>query len=85
MIGYNYGEYLAKTNSGIHVQFTSGTVTQEPDGNRIMYSMPSLQGSSGSPIVNEKGDVVAVHFAGSVGSDNFNFGIPFRRIQIFIK
>lgn len=85
MIGYNHGIQLANTNKGVRAQFTSGTVTQEPDGDRVLYSMPSMQGSSGSPVVNAYGDVVAVNFAGTVGSDNFNFGIPYRRIQLFLK
>lgn len=85
MIGYNYGVMLAKTNKGINAQFTSGTLTQEPDGNRIMYSIPAKQGSSGSPVLNDEGKVVAVNFAGTNGSDNFNFGIPLLRIITFLK
>lgn len=85
MIGYNHGVVLAKTNSGINAQFTTGTVTQNPDGNRIVYSIPAMQGSSGSPIVDEYGNLVAVNFAGSNGSDNFNFGIPMLRIITFLK
>ena len=42
MIGYNYGVFLAKTNKGINAQFTSGTLTQVPDGNRITYSEFSI-------------------------------------------
>lgn len=85
MIGYNSGVMLAKTNNGISAQFTNGTVTQRPDGNRVMYSIPTMQGSSGSPVVNEYGRVVAVNFAKAVGSDNFNFGIPLARIITFLK
>ena len=85
MIGYNHGVILAQTNSGISAQFTSGTVTQQPDGNRVMYSIPAMQGSSGSPIVDDHGRVVAVNFAGTNGSDNFNFGIPVLRVVTFIK
>lgn len=85
MIGYNHGITLAQTNSGVSAQFTSGTVTQQPDGNRVMYSIPAIQGSSGSPIVDDHGRVVAVNFAGTNGSDNFNFGIPVLRVLTFIK
>ena len=85
MIGYNHGVVLAKTNTGINAQFTSGTVTQNPDGNRIVYSIPAMEGSSGSPIVDEYGNLIAVNFAGSKGSDNFNFGIPMLRILTFLK
>ena len=85
MIGYNYGVALAKTNKGIKDQFTSGTLTQLPDGNRITYSIPAKQGSSGSPVVDDDGRLVAVNFAGSDGSDNFNFGIPMLRVLTFLK
>lgn len=85
MIGFNQGVALAKTNNGINAQFTMGTITQNPDGNRIVYSIPAMHGSSGSPIVDENGDLVAVNFAGSNGSDNFNFGIPILRVITFLK
>lgn len=85
MTGYNYGVALAETNKGIKAQFTSGTLTQQPDGNRVTYSIPAKEGSSGSPVVDEDGRLVAVNFAGSNGSDNFNFGIPMIRIITFLK
>lgn len=85
MIGYNAGLALANTQKGISVQMTSGRVTQTPDGERVTYSIPTVQGSSGSPIVDEKGNVVAVNFAKLAGSDNFNFGIPLEQIREFLK
>ncbi len=85
MIGYNAGLALASTQKGISVQMTSGRVTQTPDGERVTYSIPTVQGSSGSPIVDEKGNVVAVNFAKLAGSDNFNFGIPLEQIREFLK
>ena len=85
MIGYNYGVALAKTDNGIRAQFTSGTITQQPDGKRVMYSIPSMQGSSGSPVVDDRGRLIAVNFAKSTGSDNFNFGIPLIRVVTFLR
>ena len=85
MIGYNAGLMLANTEKGISVQMTSGRVTQTPDGERVTYSIPTVQGSSGSPVIDDKGNVVAVNFAKLVGSDNFNFGIPLERIKEFLK
>ena len=85
MIGYNAGLALANTQKGISVQMTSGKVTQTPDGDRLLYSIPTVQGSSGSPVINEDGNVVAVNFAKLAGSDNFNFGIPLERIRNFLK
>ncbi len=85
MIGYNAGLALANTQKGISVQMTSGRITQTPDGERVTYSIPTVQGSSGSPVVDENGNVVAVNFAKLVGSDNFNFGIPLESIREFLK
>jgi hypothetical protein len=75
LIGYNYGPELAKTSSGIKVQLTKGQVTQESDDLRVLYSIPALPGSSGSPVFNKQGKIVAVHYCGIVEGDSFNYGI----------
>ena len=85
MIGYNAGPILANTKKGIQVQMTSGTVTQQPDGDRLLYSIPTVQGSSGSPVIDSKGRLVAVNYAKLAVSDNFNFGIPLNKVQAFLK
>ncbi len=84
MIGYNAGLVLANTRQGIKVQMTSGKVTQLPDGQRLLYSIPTLQGSSGSPVIDDEGYLVAVNFAKLGMTDNFNFGIPAERIKEFL-
>jgi V8-like Glu-specific endopeptidase len=76
---------FANTKQGIKVQMTSGKVTQLPDGQRLLYSIPTMKGSSGSPVLDEYGKVVAVNFAKLNGTDNFNFGIPLDRIKEFLK
>ena len=85
MIGYNAGPTLAFTNQGLQVQLTSGKITQEPDGSRILYSIPTMKGSSGSPVIDAEGNLVAVNFAKMIESDNFNFGIPLNKISNFLN
>lgn len=85
LIGYNHGVQLAATQEGIKAQLTTGNVSQQPDGNRVMYTIPMLQGSSGSPVVNLYGELVAVNFAGLRGAQSFNFGIPLKRINDFLR
>ena len=74
MIGFNLGPALALTEEGVLSQCTSGIVSQERD-NCYMYSIPSLHGSSGAPVLNQKGELVAVNFAGLSTTQNFNYGI----------
>ena len=80
MIGYNYGLELAVTKEGIKSQFTAGKITQEPDDNRMLYSIPTLPGSSGSPIIDKWGRLVAVNFAKISDTQSFSFGIPKARL-----
>lgn len=85
MIGFNAGIVLANTRKGIKVQMTGGRITQMPDGSRLLYSIPTMQGSSGSPVVDERGNLVGVNFAKLNGTDNFNFGIPLQKVRRFVK
>src|SRR5690606_27786282 len=66
----------AHTGNGIKSQFTQGTITQDPDQNKILYSIPTLPGSSGSPVIDEWGNLVAVNFAKTGDFQGFSFGIP---------
>lgn len=85
MIGFNAGLILGNTQQGIQAQMTKGEVTQTPDGSRVLYSIPTLQGSSGSPVIDYQGYVRAVNFAKLKGTDTFNFGIPERKIKQFLE
>lgn len=84
MIGFNAGFSLSNTSQGIKVQITSGTISQKPDNNKIMYTIPALPGSSGSPVVNEYGKLVAVNFAGVTGTQSFNYGVQVKRVRQFV-
>jgi S1-C subfamily serine protease len=85
MIGYNKGFSLANTKQGIKSQFTSGKISQENDGERILYTIPTLEGSSGSPIIDKWGNLVGVNFAKITNSQSFSFGVPVSEVKIFYE
>lgn len=84
MIGYNAGFSLSNTSQGIKAQITSGNISQTSDNNKIMYTIPALPGSSGSPVLNEYGKIVAVNFAGVSTTQSFNYGIKLKKVKRFI-
>ena len=85
MIGYNAGFVVANTAQGIKSQCYSGNVSQTSDSYKLLYSIPALPGSSGSPVLDKYGYVVAINFAGLNGTQNFNYGIPAKRIQEYLN
>ena len=85
MIGYNQGPTLALTNDGIKAQITQGYISQNTDSIKIMYSIPALQGSSGSPVVNQYGELVAINFAGINNTQGFNYGIRVERLREIVN
>lgn len=74
LIGFNRGLDLAITGEGIYTQCTNGTISRD-ERDRIMYSIATLPGSSGSPVLNRRGQIVAVNYAGIKNGQSFNFGI----------
>jgi len=76
MIGFNQGIALANTENGIKSQFTKGSITQDTDNNKVLYSIPTLKGSSGSPIIDRKGNLIAINFSKTRDFQGFSFGIP---------
>ncbi|MGZ3911974.1 MAG: trypsin-like peptidase domain-containing protein [Flavisolibacter sp.] len=84
LIGYNRGTELAKTTEGIEAQLTEGKVSQNTDAFRLMYTIPTLPGSSGSPVFDDKGRLVSVNFAGMSQTQSFNYGIQPRQIKGFL-
>lgn len=85
IIGYNEGSELGKTTDGIKAQLTEGKISQNSDRYKLMYTIPTLPGSSGSPVLDEKGRLVSVNFAGITGTQSFNYGIHPRQIRSFLR
>ena len=83
MMGFNLGPILAITEEGILAQFNHGTISQKTK-DRLMYSIPTLPGSSGSPVVNRKYELVAINYAGVNKTQNFNYGIRVKHLKNLI-
>jgi len=85
MIGYNHGIVVGNTLEGIKPQLTEGNISQVTDKYKMMYTIPALHGSSGSPIFDVYGRVIGVNFAGATNSNqNFNYGIQTQQIKSFL-
>lgn len=75
MLSYNLGPQLAVTKEGIQAQFNKGYLSQK-SSQQLLYSIPALPGSSGSPVFNAKGQLVAINYAGIRETQSFNYGVP---------
>lgn len=84
MIGFNRGFSMAITKEGIYSQCTEGSINQtQPD--IIQYSINTEAGSSGSPVLNRRGQLVAINFAGFRGTQSFNYGVKEKHLYDLIQ
>ena len=74
MIGFNQGLNMAITGDGIYSQCTEGSINRE-EKDIILYSINAEPGSSGSPVLNRRGELVAINFAGFKDAMGFNYGV----------
>lgn len=51
----------------------------------MMYSIPTLQGSSGSPVINQYGELMAINFAGLSTTQSFNYGIKVNKLKELLQ
>lgn len=74
VLGYNLGVELADIKNGIHPQAQTGKIISKNDKFNIGYSANVFPGSSGSPVYNKKGQLVAVNNSG-FAQKAFAYGI----------
>ena len=83
MIGYPNGTELGDTHEGTKSHYQEGILTREPDDLNFGHNLPAIPGSSGSPIFNEKGQLVGVMNRGTAST--FNFAILAKHVVNLYK
>lgn len=80
LIGFPAGSGFARvgsTTASVRTSMTAGIISRVTD-DMIQFDGITIGGSSGSPLFNASGEVVAVHRAGLVESPGFAFSVPLR-------
>lgn len=75
VLGYNAGIQLADIKNGIHPQPQRGKISMKNEKYRIGYNASTLGGSSGAPVLNKKGQLVAINNSGLANTQGYNFGV----------
>lgn len=84
MIGFNRGFSMAVTEEGIYSQCTEGSINQTQK-EIIQYNINTEPGSSGSPVLNRRGQLVAINFAGYRNAQSFNYGVKEKHLYDLLK
>ena len=80
LIGFPRGVLVAlDSKDTVRTTMTAG-IFSKISPNRIQFDGFSQSGSSGSPVFNANGEVVAVHFAGLKGTVGLGFAVPASKI-----
>ena len=82
LIGFPYGISLAfdDTTSNVVRTSMSAGIFSKIAADRIQFDGFTVGGSSGSPVFNANGEVVAVHRAGMSGQAGLGFSVPVSRV-----
>ena len=81
LIGFPGGAVLGLDPRGVvRTSLFQGTISKAP-GEWLQFSGTTLSGSSGSPIFNATGEVIAVHFGGYSGGPGVGFSVPVSRVR----
>ena len=80
--------YVAGNPQGLEGSFSDGIISAIRGGSADKFfqmTAPISQGSSGGPVVNEKGEVIGVSFATLHDGQNLNFAIPVNYLKPMVK
>jgi Trypsin-like peptidase domain len=85
VFGYNRGAAVGQTDKGLKVQVTKGEISQESSTTDILYTAPTLPGSSGGAVIDKSGNLVAVHYAGWSDTQGYNKGILVKHLATLLE
>ncbi len=82
--------YVAGNPKGLEGTFSNGIISSkrsEDTKERLQMTAPISPGSSGGPVLNKKGEVIGVSFAGhpALDAQNLNFAIPSEYLKKLLK
>lgn len=81
--------YVAGNPKGLEGTFSDGIISSRRDKytkERLQMTAPISPGSSGGPVLNRKGEVIGVSFAGhrALDAQNINFAIPSKYLKALL-
>ncbi len=81
--------YVAGNPKGLEGTFSDGIISSRRDEytkERLQMTAPISPGSSGGPVLNRKGEVIGVSFAGhqALDAQNLNFAIPSKYLKALL-
>ena len=82
--------YVAGNPKGLEGTFSDGIISSRRDKHtkeRLQMTAPISPGSSGGPVLNRKGEVIGVSFAGhrALDAQNLNFAIPSKYLKKLLE
>ena len=82
--------YVAGNPKGLEGTFSDGIISSRRDKDtkeRLQMTAPISPGSSGGPVLNRKGEVIGVFFAGhrALDAQNLNFAIPSKYLKALLE
>lgn len=82
-MGYPFGLGLQdlKSSKGIRILWSAGDITQECGEYSFGFNAPSYHGASGSPVFNNKGQLIGVLNSGISKSQGYNFAIKAAHVK----
>lgn len=85
MIGYNMYNQSPINSRTLLPEIKRGLLEKQRVNKRIQYSIDSFPGSSGSPIIDADGNLIAVNFAKNADDQNISFGIPAEYLAYLVE